>query len=43
MQSGAEKPQHPSEVITKNMHKSKQPLKSRVFYTVHWETNSDAL
>jgi len=42
MQSDAEKPEHPSEVNAKNTHKSKQPLTSHVFYTVHWETNSDA-
>jgi hypothetical protein len=42
MQSDAEKPEHPSEVIAKNRHKKKQPLKSRVFYTVHCKTDSGA-
>lgn len=42
MQSDAQKPEYPSEVIAKNMHKSKQPLTSHVFYTVQWETISDA-
>lgn len=42
MQSDAEKPEHPSEVIVKNRHKNKQPFKSCVFYTVHFKTDSDA-
>jgi len=41
MQSDAEKPEHPSEVIAKNRPKNKQPLKSHVFYTVHCKTDSD--
>ena len=42
MQSDAEKPEHPSDVIATNTHINKQPVKSHVFHTVHWEMNPDA-